>query len=119
MTRGTMEGHIQVFTTTKKKDDAGKIARDLVEMRLAACAQIVGPIRSIYRWKGKIEEEEEWLCILKSRYDCYEKIEKRLKDIHPYEEPEILALSVVQGSRNYLSWLDRQVSSTSEKGNVD
>lgn len=105
-----MKEHIQLFTTTNKKDDAVKIARDLVEQRLAACAQVVGPIQSIYRWKGKIEEEEEWLCILKSRYDCYEKMEKRLKDIHPYEEPEILALSVIKGSRTYLAWLDQQVN---------
>ena len=105
-----MKEYIQVFTTTKKKDDADEIARDLVEKRLVACAQIVGPIQSIYRWKGEIEEEEEWLCILKSRHDCYEKIEQRLKDIHPYEEPEILALSVARGSRSYLAWLDRQVN---------
>ena len=114
-----MKEYIQVFTTTKKKDDAGEIARDLVENRLAACAHIVGPIQSIYRWKGKIEEEEEWLCILKSRYDRYEKLEKRLKDIHPYEEPEILAFSVVKGSRSYLSWLDHQVSLGPENGGVE
>ena len=87
-----MKEYIQVFTTAKKKDDADEIARDLVENRLAACAQVIGPINSIYRWKGKIEEEEEWL-----------------KDIHPYEEPEILALSLVKGSRGYLTWLDQQV----------
>ena len=114
-----MKEYIQVFTTTNKKDDAGKIARDLVEKRLAACAQVVGPIQSVYRWKGKIEEEEEWLCILKSRSDCYEKIEKRLKDIHPYEEPEILVFSVVKGSRSYLTWLDQQVKAGSEKGGVE
>ncbi len=114
-----MKKHIQVFTTANKKADAVKIARDLVEQRLAACAQVVGPIQSIYRWKGKIEEEEEWLCILKSRYDCYEKMEKRLKDIHPYEEPEILALSVIKGSRTYLAWLDQQVNPGSGKGLVE
>ena len=114
-----MKEHIQVFTTTNKKDNALEIARDLVEKRLAACAQVVGPIQSVYRWKGKIEEEEEWLCILKSSYDCYEKVEKRLKDIHPYEEPEILALSVIKGSRTYLAWLDQQVIAGSNKGNVE
>jgi periplasmic divalent cation tolerance protein len=111
-----MREHIQVFTTTEKKDDARAIARDLVEKRLAACAQVIGPITSVYRWKGKIEEEEEWLCILKSRYDRYEKLEERIKSIHPYEEPEILALSVVKGSQSYLKWLDLQLSSDSEKG---
>jgi periplasmic divalent cation tolerance protein len=114
-----MKEYIQVFTTAKRKDDADEIARDLVENRLAACAHVIGPINSIYRWKGKIEEEEEWICILKSRYDCYEKIEQRLKDIHPYEEPEILALSLVKGSRGYLTWLDQQVGSGSEKGVIE
>ena len=109
-----MKEHIQVFTTTENKDDARKIARDLVEKRLVACVQVIGPIMSTYRWKGKIEEEEEWLCILKSRYDRYEKLEKRLKSIHPYEEPEILATSVVTGNQSYLQWLNRQVESDPE-----
>jgi periplasmic divalent cation tolerance protein len=104
-----MNEHIQVFTTTENKDDAGKIARDLVEKRLVACAQVFGPIMSTYRWKGKIEEEEEWLCILKTRSESYEELEKRIKSIHPYEEPEILALPVVKGSRGYLDWMDRQM----------
>ena len=106
-----MKEHIQVFTTTANKEDARKIARDLIEKKLVACAQIIGPIMSTYRWKGKIEEEEEWLCLLKSRYDQYEKLERRIKSIHPYEVPEILALSVVKGSQSYLEWLDGQVES--------
>jgi len=105
-----MKDYIQVFTTTENKDDAREIARDLVENRLVACAQVVGP----YRWKGKIEEEEEWLCILKSRYESYEKLEDRIKSIHPYEEPEILALPVVKGSRGYLEWIDRQMKADPE-----
>jgi periplasmic divalent cation tolerance protein len=109
-----MKEHIQVFTTTKHKDDAREIARDLVENRLVACAQVIGPIMSTYRWKGKIEEEEEWLCILKSRYESYEKLEDRIKSIHPYEEPEILALPVVKGSRGYLEWIDRQLKADLE-----
>ena len=108
--------HIQVFTTTENEDDARRIARDLVEKRLVACAQVIGPIGSTYRWKEKIEEEQEWLCILKSRHDRYEKLEKRLKIIHPYEEPEILATSVVEGSQSYLQWLDRQVEPEQEDG---
>ena len=109
-----MKEHIQVLTTTEKKEDARKIARDLVENRLVACAQVLGPIFSTYRWKGKIEEEEEWLCILKSREDCYEKLEERIRSIHPYEEPEILALSIIKGSRGYLAWMDRQLQDEQE-----
>ena len=111
---GTMKEHIQVFTTTERKEDAKKIARDLVENRVVACAQVMGPISSTYRWKGKIEEEEEWLCILKSREDCYKKLEERIRSIHPYEEPEILALSIVKGSRGYLEWMDRQLQDEEE-----
>lgn len=105
-----MKGYIQVFTTTGKKDDARRITRDLVENRLVACAQVIGPIMSTYRWKGKIEEEEEWLCILKSTDESYKKLEERIRSIHPYEEPEILALSIVEGSRGYLDWMDRQMT---------
>jgi len=109
-----MNEYIQVFTTTGNKDDAKKITRDLVEKRLVACAQVFGPIMSTYRWKGKIEEEEEWLCILKSRYERYEKLEESIRIIHPYEEPEILALPVVKGSRGYLEWMDRQMKADPE-----
>lgn len=113
-----MNEYIQVFTTTENKDDAKKITRDLVEKRLVACAQVFGPIMSTYRWKGKIEEEEEWLCILKSRYENYEKLEESIKSIHPYEEPEILALPVVKGSRGYLEWMDRQMKADPEDDGV-
>ena len=105
-----MKNYIQIFTTTDKKEDAQKIVRDLVEKRLVACAQVIGPISSTYWWREKIEEAEEWLCIMKSREDLYEHIEKTLKRIHPYDEPEILATPVVAGSRSYLAWLDEQVN---------
>jgi periplasmic divalent cation tolerance protein len=95
-----------------------QVARDLVEKRLVACAQVFGPIMSTYRWKGKIEEEEEWLCILKSRSEIYEKLEERIKSIHPYEEPEILALPVAMGSRGYLEWMNRQLKTDQENKGV-
>ncbi len=104
-----MTEHIQIFTTTGKKEDAKKIARDVLEKRLAACVQIIGPITSMYRWKGKIEEEHEWLCLMKSRNDLYDRLEETIKGIHPYEEPEILAIPVVAGSQGYLDWLNEAV----------
>ena len=100
-----MESHIQVVTTTDKKEDAEKIALSLVERKLAACVQIVGPITSIYRWKGNIETAEEWQCVIKSRKDLYEEIETAIKAIHPYEVPEIIAVPIVAGSGDYLEWL--------------
>jgi len=105
-----MKACIQVFTTTEKKEDARKIAREVVRRRLAACVQIIGPVSSTYWWKEGIEEAEEWLCVVKSREELYEKLEKAIRDVHPYEVPEILAMPVVKGSPDYLRWLDRETS---------
>ena len=104
-----MADYIQVFTTTNKKEDAEKITGEVVEKRLAACAQVMGPITSTYWWGGKIEKEEEWLCIMKSRNDLYDPLERAIKGIHPYDVPEILAVPVVAGNRDYLEWLDREI----------
>jgi periplasmic divalent cation tolerance protein len=97
--------YIQVSTTTGKKQDAEKIALTLVERKIAACVQIVGPITSIYRWKGTIETAEEWQCLIKSREDLYTEIEKAIQSIHPYEVPEIIVMSIISGSSDYLEWL--------------
>ncbi len=106
-----MEEYIQVITAIEKRADAEKIANALVEKRLAACVQIVGPIVSTYWWKGNIERKEEWLCIIKSKKELYDVLEKAITEIHPYETPEIFALSVVAGSNDYLKWLSREVKS--------
>ncbi len=100
-----MEGFIQVTTTTEKREDADRIARTLVERGLAACVQIVGPITSVYRWKGKIETAGEWLCLIKSRAESYGAVEETIRSLHPYEVPEIIAAPVAAGSRDYLGWL--------------
>lgn len=105
-----MSQHIQVVTTTDKRDDAVAIARALIEQRLAACVQIVGPITSVYRWKGQIETAEEWQCWAKSRHDRYAHIEQAIRQTHPYEEPEILAVPMTAASASYLAWLDAQVA---------
>ena len=101
-----MDEYIEVVTTTEKREDAEKIARSLVEERLAACVQIVGPIMSVYRWQGKIETAEEWQCRAKSRRDLFERIEEEIKRLHPYQVPEIIALPIEAGSADYLAWLD-------------
>ena len=100
-----METYIQVITTTENKQDAEKIAGILVEKKLAGCVQIVGPVTSIYRWKGKIEEAREWQCVIKSRKGLFGEIEKVISSIHPYEVPEIIAVSILTGSKAYLEWL--------------
>lgn len=104
-----MTDYIQVVTTTATQDEAEIIARALVEERLAACTQIVGPITSIYRWEGKIETSQEFQCWAKSRRALYGQIEAAIRRLHPYQVPEILALPIVAGSENYLKWLDGEV----------
>ena len=106
-----MTAYIQVFTTTDKKEDADKIAKEVVEKRLAACAQVIGPITSTYWWKENIERAEEWLCLMKSRNDLYEELEKAISGVHPYEVPEILAVPIVAGIQGYLEWLDEELRS--------
>ena len=101
-----MKSFIQVFTTTETKEEAEKIAQYLVEQKLAACVQISGPIASTYRWKGKVETASEWHCLIKTREDFYDKVEKAIKKLHSYETPEIFAVPIIKGSSEYLSWLD-------------
>ena len=104
-----MEEYIQVFTTTEKKEDAEKIANVLVKNRLAGCIQILGPIVSTYWWKGNVEIAEEWLCFIKSKRMLYDELEKAIKEIHPYETPEIIAVPIVRGSKDYLEWLKNEL----------
>jgi periplasmic divalent cation tolerance protein len=104
-----MTEYIQVYTTTENKDDAGMIAETVVKKRLAACAQVVGPITSTYWWEGAIEEAEEWFCIMKSRKDLYDKLEEAILDVHSYDVPEIVAVPIVSGSQSYLRWLNKEV----------
>ncbi|MDW8033425.1 MAG: divalent-cation tolerance protein CutA [Nitrososphaerota archaeon] len=104
-----MSKYIQVFTTIDKKEDAVRITRILLEKRLAGCVQIIGPISSLYWWKGEIEEAEEWLCIIKSREDLYEELEKTIIENHPYKIPEIIAMPIVSGSRSYLNWMNTEL----------
>ena len=101
--------YVQVLTTTEAREEAESIARALTEQRLAACVQIVGPVTSTYRWKGKVETAEEWLCLIKSRKALYERIEEAIKAIHSYETPEIIALPIVAGSAAYLNWLNEEL----------
>ena len=104
-----MAEYIQVVTTTGHKEDAQAIARALVEERLAACVQVLGPITSTYRWEGEIETAQEWQCWAKSRRELYGRIEEAIVRLHPYEVPEILAVEILSGSRSYLAWLDEEV----------
>lgn len=103
-----MKSYIQVSTTTETKEQAQSIAQHLVDEKLAACVQIMGPITSTYRWKGKIENSAEWLCLIKTQESLYKKVEKAIISLHSYETPEIVAVPIVKGSKEYLRWLAKE-----------
>lgn len=94
-----------VLVTTSSQAEADAIARTLVEECLAACGNIVGPIRSIYRWQGAVEEAAEHLLILKTRRSLFDSLRQRVVELHSYETPEIIALPVSAGSAAYLDWV--------------
>jgi periplasmic divalent cation tolerance protein len=100
---------IVVLTTCPDEANASKIARALVESGLAACVSRVGPVHSTYRWRGAFHDEPEVLLLIKTLSDRYPELEVRLKSLHPYEVPEILALPVAAGAADYLSWLQGAV----------
>jgi periplasmic divalent cation tolerance protein len=96
---------IQVVTTTGSQEEAEKIAQVLVTRRLAACVQVAGPIASTYHWQGKLETNQEWLCVIKSLQSHYQALEAAIRELHSYDVPEILAFGVVGGNLDYLNWL--------------
>ena len=103
-------GVIEVVTTTAEKADAQRIAAALVDRRLAACVQVGGPIESTYRWEGRTQVGAEWVCTIKTRLESYRQVEAVLRDLHPYDEPQIIALPVVAGSAGYLQWVRDETS---------
>jgi periplasmic divalent cation tolerance protein len=106
-----MTDKIVVLTTCESEEQAQRIARSLVEKRLAACVNILPKARSVYHWKGAIEEAQELILLIKSRRDIFETLRAELLKMHSYEVPEAIALSVVDGSHAYLAWIDRELAS--------
>lgn len=94
------------MVTTARKAEAEIIAQRLLDAKLIACANIIGPIESHFRWSGKIDKAEEYLVLMKSRKSLFGKLSKAVKASHSYEVPEIIALPIVDGSEPYLNWLD-------------
>jgi periplasmic divalent cation tolerance protein len=97
---------IIVLVTCGSQEEAVKIAHSLVEERLAACVNLVSPVRSIYRWEGKIWDEKEWILIIKTQKQRFEKLERKVKSLHSYSVPEIIGLPIIEGSSSYLDWLE-------------
>ena len=98
-----------VLTTTGSRDEARRIADALVERKLAACVNIVSKVQSIYRWKGKTEEAEEWLLWIKTTAAAFERVRDTNRELHSYELPECLCLAIDGGSEEYLAWLAESV----------
>lgn len=101
----TQTDEVAVFITAPTEDMAADIARALVEARLAACANIVKGIRSIYTWQGKVQDDREVLMIVKTRRDLFNALLSKVKELHSYEVPEIIAIPIAAGSEDYLKWL--------------
>jgi periplasmic divalent cation tolerance protein len=104
MTDLTVE-YLQVQTTTDSRAEAMELSRAAVESRLAACAQIAGPVASMYWWDDGLERTEEWLVLFKLPADRYDQLAAFITERHSYDEPEIVALPIVAGSPAYLTWM--------------
>jgi periplasmic divalent cation tolerance protein len=101
---------VQVLTTMDGRDAAVSLAERLVEARAAACVQVIGPIRSVYRWRGAVERAEEWLCVAKTTRARYGDLERGIREGHPYNVPEITAVPVVAGGADYLAWVAEETA---------
>ncbi len=100
---------IQVQTTAGSEEEAERIASALIERRLAACVQVVGPISSRYRWQGEVETAREWICVAKTSAARYAEVETAIRELHSYDEPEIVATPIVAGSKGYLDWISQSL----------
>ncbi len=98
-----------VLTTTGSGDEARKLAHALVERKLAACVNIVGPVDSVYRWKGAVESAQEWLLVIKTAAAQFEPLRDAIRELHSYELPECIAVDVEAGSAEYLAWIGENV----------
>jgi periplasmic divalent cation tolerance protein len=101
--------HLVVLVTAGSEQEARLIAQTLVRRMLAACANIVPAVTSIYRWQDQVQEDQEWLLIVKTRRDVLEELIQQVQGLHSYDLPEIIALPLAGGSEDYIRWLDKGV----------
>ena len=101
-------GEVVVYVTASSEEEARNIARALVEERLAACCSVLGGVRSIYRWQGRVCNDEESMLIIKTTAERFDDLSARVGELHSYEAPEIIAAPIVAGSPTYLAWLREQ-----------
>jgi len=108
--------YIFVVMTAANMEEAVKIVRCLLDERLIACANIVGPVSSLFWWEGKIDEASEFLVFMKSHRSLFKRISERVKEIHSYQVPEVIALPIIEGSPPYLEWLGASLQLVDENG---
>ncbi len=104
-----MTDKIVVFSTCGKAEEAGRLARHLVEQRLAACVNVCPQVESYYRWQGKVEHETELLLIIKTSRELLDRLKAEWERLHSYEVPELIALPIVDGAANYLNWMEAEL----------
>ena len=104
-----MTDKIVVINTCGSEEEAERIARTLVDQRLAACVTVISPVKSFYRWNGAVTNAAEWLLLIKTTRPLFARLRAILESSHTYEVPEIIALPVIEGSSNYLSWMDSEL----------
>jgi periplasmic divalent cation tolerance protein len=105
-----MSDYIQVLITIDSEETARELGRLLVEQRAAACVQVWGPILSTYWWEGEIEDAQEWICLTKTEASQYDRLESLVKENHPYDVPEILAVPILAGNKEYLDWVKAETT---------
>jgi periplasmic divalent cation tolerance protein len=96
---------IVVLVTVGSPEEGERIATALVDQHLAACVNVVGPVRSIYRWEGTVQRDQEWLLIIKTRGALFARLDQQVRALHSYQTPEVIALPVTTGSEAYLAWV--------------
>jgi periplasmic divalent cation tolerance protein len=105
-----MQEFIIVYVTAGSLAEGDRLARALVDERLAACVNRIATVQSVYRWEGKLEQSEEQLLIIKTQRRLFAALEKRVRELHSYSVPEIVALPIIEGSQDYLRWLGDQTN---------
>ena len=105
-----MTAAYHVSTVVASEAAAADLAAALVDERLAACVQVIGPVRSTYRWKGAVERSSEWLCVAKTAEPRLAAVLARIRTLHPYEQPEIVATAIDAGDQGYLEWIRQETT---------
>ena len=105
-----MPDAVVILVTAGSEAEAELIAKALVEEQLAACVNILSPVRSVYRWEGKVSDDREWLLLIKTRAERFAAVETKVKALHSYQVPEVIALPIVAGAEGYMRWLRESVA---------